>query len=128
MCYKIGLFYLLLTFAAYFLDTQDRLSYSTTHKSNVLSKILIGELNIHRGSSMKFLETSLSIGKFKFDQSKNNFPLPLHYSCKTLINFNVQIIQAFSDYPNRKCNNGCTLSCSNCESLIRDIHSCAGVY
>lgn len=47
----------------------------------IADKILTGDLNIPRESSMTVLRDIVKSGKIKFDKSRNNFPVVLHDPC-----------------------------------------------
>jgi len=53
------------------------------HKSMMViaDRILIGELNVPRESSMTLLEDIVMSGKLKLDPSRNDFPVTLHDPC-----------------------------------------------
>jgi len=53
------------------------------HKAMIVvaDRVLTGDLNIPRDSSLPFLEEIVSSGRLKLDPSKNNFPVTLHDPC-----------------------------------------------
>jgi Fe-S oxidoreductase len=61
------------------------------HKASmtVADRLLTGELNIPRESSMTFLENIVFSGIIKFDPTKNNFPVTLHDPCNIVRNLGI---------------------------------------
>jgi len=55
----------------------------------VADRILTGELNIPRESSMTFLENLVFSGRIKFDPDRNNFPVTLHDPCNIVRNLGI---------------------------------------
>mgnify|MGYP000076625592 CR=1 FL=1 len=55
----------------------------------VADRILTGELNIPRESSMTFLENLVFSGRIKFDPERNNFPVTLHDPCNIVRNLGI---------------------------------------
>jgi Fe-S oxidoreductase len=52
--------------------------------SVIADRILMGELNIPRESSMTFLRDIVMSGKLKLDPSRNDFPITLHDPCNVV--------------------------------------------
>ncbi len=61
------------------------------HKATitVADRILTGDLNVPRESSMTFLEHIVFSGRIKFDPSKNDFPVTLHDPCNIVRNLGI---------------------------------------
>mgnify|MGYP000703098282 CR=1 FL=1 len=61
------------------------------HKAlmTIADRVLTGELNIPRESSLAFLEKIVFSGKIKFDPSKNDFPVTLHDPCNIVRNLGI---------------------------------------
>jgi Fe-S oxidoreductase len=61
------------------------------HKAliTIADRILTGDLNIPRESSLTFLENLVFSGKIKFDPMKNNFPITLHDPCNIVRNLGI---------------------------------------
>ncbi len=61
------------------------------HKAlmTVADRILTGDMNIPRESSLTFLENVVFSGKIKFDPGKNNFPVTLHDPCNIVRNLGI---------------------------------------
>ncbi|MCR4393394.1 MAG: (Fe-S)-binding protein, partial [Dehalococcoidales bacterium] len=55
----------------------------------VADRILTGELNIPRESSMTFLVNLVFSGRIKFDPERNNFPVTLHDPCNIVRNLGI---------------------------------------
>jgi Fe-S oxidoreductase len=61
------------------------------HKAfmTIADRILTGDLNIPRESSMTFLENIVFSGKVEFDPSRNDFPVTLHDPCNIVRNLGI---------------------------------------
>ncbi|HSV96574.1 MAG TPA: (Fe-S)-binding protein [Spirochaetota bacterium] len=61
------------------------------HKAlmTIADRILLGDMNVPRESSMTFLEELVFSGKIKFDPSKNDFPVTLHDPCNIVRNLGI---------------------------------------
>jgi len=55
----------------------------------VADRLLTGDLDIRRESSMTFLEHIVFSGKIRFDPSKNDFPVTLHDPCNIVRNLGI---------------------------------------
>jgi Fe-S oxidoreductase len=55
----------------------------------VADRILTGDFNVPRESSMTFLEHIVFSGRVKFDPSKNDFPVTLHDPCNIVRNLGI---------------------------------------
>jgi Fe-S oxidoreductase len=61
------------------------------HKAfmTIADRVLTGDLNIPRESSMTFLEEIVMSGRIAFDPSKNDFPVTLHDPCNIVRNLGI---------------------------------------